>query len=307
MINIKLHTSIREKYNEALATVPERGAGLHRHLPKIANYGIMLGFTDEMIESDTNKNCKGIRKKEAIEAIRFARRDVTPIDFEKKSEYTRPAIPTPKTYKPEYVKPLEKFIEGAETDMMELIEMSPVRLLCDQERDGYAFLECVYNKDEYLFIGDTYSKEVKTTGEWLKTDLQKYPFFIPNPMTGQEHETTMGVKSYRCEKSVKDCRFAVVEMDDIPMCSQIAFWCAMIQKGYPVASVVHSGKKSLHGLLKVSCEHNKWQPEVKEKLFDNFLIHMGADVACKNKARLSRFPGHQRDGAEMQRILYLKG
>jgi hypothetical protein len=190
--------------------------------------------------------------------------------------------------------------------MMDLIESSPIRLLDNVTRDAHTLLEVLYNEDDILFIGDTYSTKVKTVREWMDdTELLSNPFIIPNPMTGLSGTTQTGKESYRCEATVKECRYCIIEMDDTPIDEQVCFWLDAIER-LPVACVIRSGSKSLHGWIRVDCPIDKWNTDVKVKLFENIFVPMGADKSCSNKARLSRLPGHDRKDKERQRLLYLR-
>ena len=89
----------------------------------------------------------------------------------------------------------------------------------------------------------------------------------------------------------------------MPLEQQICFWAGV---PLPVAAVIHSGGKSLHGWVRIDAENSEeWEREVEGKLFD-ILQPLGADGACRNEARLSRMPGHFRvEKRERQRLLYL--
>jgi hypothetical protein len=188
------------------------------------------------------------------------------------------------------------------------MESSPIRLTESPDNDGYLLLNTLYQPDDHLFIGDVFDRDVKQVSEWYGDNLTKYPHIIPNPMTGEAGMTDMAKISYRCEATVADLRYAVCEMDDVPLEKQVAFWMRCIEAGIPVSAVIHSGSKSLHGWVRVNCgeDAEKWDKDVRGWLFETFGARYGLDAACKTKARLSRLPGHHRDGKEQQRLLYLR-
>jgi len=128
-------------------------------------------------------------------------------------------------------------------------------------------------------------------------------------MTGDCGLTGAAKISYRCEATVKDLRFALMEMDDNPIETQVAFWLHCIDLKLPVAAIIHSGGKSIHGWMKVDCgkDTEKWEKDVKGWLFGEFGKHYGIDTACSNKARLSRLPGYYRENKGLQHLLYLNG
>jgi len=287
--------SAESQYIEAVRTAPSRGSGLHSHIMRITRLGMLAELTPERIMGDIY-GIAGVRRGEPEEAYRSASH--TTIE-----NYTPQKV---SRFKPKFKSALESMIQGVSDSEMDLIELSPNRLTDQPHLDGKLLLEALYSPDEILFIGDVYDKQVKTVAEWLQTDLTASPHIIPNPMTGRAGKTSAGQTSFRCESTVRDLRYAVCEMDDVPMNKQVAFWIKWIEKGIPVAAVIHSGGKSLHGWVKVDCglDHGKWDKEVKGWLFEKVGKSFGFDQACKTKARLSRLPGHSRKGT-VQRLLYL--
>lgn len=291
-----------DKYEEAMANAPARGAGLHQEIMRIACLGVLAEIPPELIIQDCNSKLAGIKNNEAKEAVKKAMATVT------KEEYI-PPTPIKNKYKPKQVDQFRKFITGQSGEIMDLVEQSQIRLLGDYEKDGYLVLETLYRDDEYLFIGDVFDRDVLTVREWLGRDLTKFPHIIPNPMTGEAGMTGDAKISYRCETTVGDLRYAVCEMDEVCIGDQVAFWMKCIKIGIPVAAVIHSGKKSLHGWIKVDCglDTKRWEVDVRGWLFNDFGVKYGLDKACSNKARLSRLPGHERGKGQTQRLLYLNG
>jgi hypothetical protein len=160
-------------------------------------------------------------------------------------------------------------------------------------------------------------------------EFQRYPFFIINPLTGEKGSTTDGKPSYRADSCISAFRYSLLEFDEFPgvklrldengrylqedldknLRMQAGFWKTLIKAGTPIASIVHSGGKSLHILYKVNCrDRNEWNKCVRDNLFGKILGPLGVDTGCKNPSRLSRFPGHFRDDGKyqaMQKLLYL--
>ncbi len=184
---------------------------------------------------------------------------------------------------------------------------------------------------------------VAPVADWLamthKTGTVPWPHIIPNPMTGQQHLTEAGKLSYRCDNSVAAFKYATVEFDRQPealftndqrtalavwlaadpkrkklqwpdwpawpMEQQVAFWHSVIRV-VPVALVTTSGGKSIHGWIATGCQNREqWETKIKHDLFDQWLVPLGADGACRNPSRLSRLAGHVREGKGLQRLLYL--
>ncbi len=105
-----------------------------------------------------------------------------------------------------------------------------------------------------------------------------------NPLDGK------GVKN----ENVTEYRYALVESDSMPIDQQNAI---IRELELPVACLVHSGKKSLHAIVRVDAanydEYRKRVDYLYEVCKKNGLV---VDVQNKNPSRLSRMPGVMRDG-----------
>jgi hypothetical protein len=289
------------KYDESLVNAPGRGGGLHQHVMSIACLGVLAELPQDVIMRDLY-GLDGIKRNEPEDAVKKAFQTVD-------RNYETPKQRPISRFAPKLKNPLGDFIAGISDEMVDLIDRSPIGLVGDPEQDGRLTIETLYSGDEFLFIGDVFDAKVKTVKEWLKEDLSKYPHIIPNPMTGKEGMTGMAKISYRCEETVEDLRYAVCEMDEIPIRQQVAFWNKCIDINIPVAAVIHSGSKSLHGWIKVDCgtDTDKWEKDVRGWLFNEFGKNYGLDPACSNRARLSRLAGYDRPKKTRQRLLYLNG
>ena len=104
-----------------------------------------------------------------------------------------------------------------------------------------------------------------------------------NPFNGD------GVKDI----NITDHRYALVESDKLPIPKQYAI---IKELQLPVVVLVHSGKKSLHAIVKIHATNYK---EYQERV--NFLYKvcqkngLDLDQANRNPSRLSRMPGISRD------------
>lgn len=293
--------SALSKYQEAIVECPCRGGGLHQYILKIASLGVLSELSPEQILADCS-GLDGLRPNEMEQAITKAFKTVS-------SDY-EPIAPRPiSRFAPKIKNALDKFIENVDEGSVDLMDMSPISLNGDPDCDGELTLRTLYDESDVLFIGDVFDRVVKPVSEWLKQPLGGFPHLIPNPMTGKEGLTTEAKISFRCEQTVKDLRYAVCEMDEVPLHKQVKFWIRCIRLGVPVSAVIHSGSKSLHGWVKVNCgsDGDKWEKDVRGWLFGEFGKAYGLDPACSNRARVSRLPGHQREGKQQQRLLYLNG
>ena len=152
----------------------------------------------------------------------------------------------------------------------ELIAASPCHIPDDPCRHGETVLSVLYGADDILFIGPATSPSseyVKTVSVHLESiqhgdyRLPSLPHIVINPLKGHEGLCKDGLKmSLRADSCVAEYRFAVVEFDSIPIEKQYAFWACTIQNNFPVAALVHSGGKSIHGWVRVNCKNiDEWR------------------------------------------------
>lgn len=126
-----------------------------------------------------------------------------------------------------------------------------------------------------------------TLGDWAPEEGAWIRF---NPLDGK------GCK----DKNVTGFRHALVECDELPVEEQLA----LIKKlNLPVACLTHSGKRSLHAVVRVDAsDYEEHQSRVRllyEICKENGLK---VDAQNKNPSRLSRMPGVTRNGKEQSLI-----
>lgn len=291
----------RQRYEAALEDIPPTGYGCHPALLGVANLGVRAELTDQQIFDDLRATVYGDRyvpDREIIDAIKKARGD-SASGWQPQSK-AKPLI------SPDYLHMLIERGEGATEE--DLIRLSPVAIPSDPLVQTETLLKSLYRKQEHLYAGGPYGTAVlpaeKLLDEIILQDCIGYPHICPNPMSGKKAPKKSGGLSYRCDAAVADYRFAVVEFDEIPKEEQLAFWRAV---PLPVVALIDSGGKSIHGWIKVNgiATAEQWYKAVKIGLYEQRLVPLGVDPQCANSSRLSRLPGHQRDGGRMQRLLYL--
>jgi len=208
----------------------------------------------------------------------------------------------------------QKLIKRSEgVSEAEIWEASPYRITWQPgPLDALHVLHTLYAPNEILFIGEQYDTKVQTVADCI-TQIEAghtEPYIIPNPFDGKVHKTKDDKPSWRCDEAVLHHRFALVEFDDMPKKSQIAFWHSIITDNLlPVAALIDAGNKSIHSWLRVDLpDVEAWQREIRDGLYHpdtGRMTLLGADRNCQNPSRLSRMPGHTRDNGNRQRLLYL--
>jgi hypothetical protein len=309
--------TMQGKYIEKLNTMPAPGQGCHPALLGAANYGIMAGLAPEEIFSDIRASIpygkRKISDREIHDAIQRAIRDNVTISNARKHGYIRPK---PKPIISDGETTLRRIIEQSEIhEDVDLWELSPIRIDWTPEEDTIYFLQAMFEPLDFLFIGERLEpgiigRNIRTAKDWIdyfQSGGKTAPFIIVNPLTGTAAPKKSGDgDTYRGDGNIKSFRECLVEFDTLSREEQIRFWTSEEISELPIAALVDTGGKSIHGWIKTPGINSidGWQCEIRSKLYEQGLIPLGVDSACSNPSRLSRLPGHLREN-NYQRILWL--
>lgn len=314
--------AIINKYKEKLESLPPSGGGgCHVALLGVANLGVMAGLEDDRILEDIRENIDDSRRpvpdNEILSAIDRARRDHADLDRNRPNRprsFGEQVGRRPSSRMKCGAAALGRIIDaGRGARVEDLLAASPVRLPNEPILQSVSLLEALYRPTDLLFMGPSEMPGIKgrsllTAEQWLFYFRRKCappPHIIPNPLTGESAPTRAGDKTtLRGDRCVEAFRFAVVEFDNLGREDQLAFWAGA---KLPVHALIDTGGKSIHGWVAIQDIQTleEWDLKVKMDLFDDLLVPLGVDGSCKNAARLSRMPGHRRDGKVWQRCLYL--
>jgi hypothetical protein len=310
--------TIHGKYIEKLNNMPAPGTGCHPSLLSAANLGVLADIPPEEIFSEIRGSIPaGKRKvsdKEINEAIIRAAKDNCNITLPNGERYRRYIPPKSKPIIKDSKATLQRILEQSNiSEEVDLWEKSPIRIDWPPEDDKINFLLAMFEPSDLLFIGERLEpgiigQNIRTAAEWIKyfqSGGKTAPFIIINPFTGKPAPKKDGDgETFRGDGNIKSFRYCLVEFDNLSREEQIRFWTAV---KLPIICLVDSGGKSIHGWIKLSNIQSisNWQREIKQKLYDLYLIPLGVDPACSNPARLSRLPGHLRDTGKYQKLLWL--
>jgi hypothetical protein len=203
-----------------------------------------------------------------------------------------------------------------------LEKLSPVRL-DDSNNHAEELVTTLFPGDPMLCAGPSTSLVITRPRKEWQGFLHKQQFIVPSAMTKRKGRTRDGTLSSRSLENVGPRQFLVVEFDfkettevglpspAAPMLQRLAArgvsvfdLCAALHAELaairPLALVVHSSGKSLHG----------WYPcdgdgeEDKMHRFMLFAVSLGADPATWTRIQLVRMPDGVRDNGNRQRVLY---
>lgn len=127
-----------------------------------------------------------------------------------------------------------------------------------------------------------------------QNDVIASVFGTPNPQAGAwvRFNPLDGKNVFNV--NVTDFRYALVECDSIDIGVQIA----LIRKmEMPVELLIHSGKKSIHAIVKINAASYKQYQQRVAQLYEICRKNgLQIDTSNRNPSRLSRLPGVYRDG-----------
>ena len=311
---LKKREAAVKKFLDYYLPEPGRGDGCHNGLLGAANLAckarVTRGQAFEYIRKRIPEGNRHVSDREIWDAVNKAY-DEAGKETEKPYIRTKPAVRDGSAA-------LRNIISQATVrDDVSIIKASPVRIDWPHEEDAIHFLETAFLPNDLVFIGDRLEpgilgRNIRTAVEWIaffKKGGKAGPFFIVNPLSGNPALTRTGDKeTYRGDLCVSSFRHCLVEFDNLSREDQLAFWSVI---KLPVKALIDTGGKSIHGIIDVQKLANvqtaeDWQTHIKMRLYDQILIPLGVDGACKNPARLSRLPGVFRPGkGKMQRLLWL--
>lgn len=167
-------------------------------------------------------------------------------------------------------------------------------------------LSALYPADARIVVStDLRNMRLLTCGDF---DLQvresmRGVYFKVNALT----RDPSGFKGGVCDS---DCGldYVMLEMDKTPLKDQSLLWSSLIAAGLPVVSLVHSGGKSLHAILRLNAADSDDYAQravALLRLIANFI----PDTTSINRSRYTRLPGCIRAEKEraMQSLYYLRG
>jgi len=294
--------------------IPSPGEGCHPALLGKANLGVLAGLTPDQVADYIRQSIPNGKRHIPDREIQVAV-DKAFADAGKKTGHaytkTMPAVKNGSVA-------LRRIIEKARYhNEAELSGMSEIRIDWLPEEDAAHFIESLFPSNVLLFIGDRHEKgiigrNIRTAAEWIKFFRNGHkagPFIIINPLSGELAPTRTGDKTtYRGDLCIQSYLHCLAEFDNLSREDQFAFWSVV---KLPIKALVDTGGKSVHAWLDVTklaevSTADDWDRHIKKRLYNEILIPMGVDRACKNPARLSRLPGCFRtEKGKMQQLLWL--
>jgi hypothetical protein len=192
----------------------------------------------------------------------------------------------------------EAVIAGIGRGLVDLWEMSPSRF---EDNDSHCeeIIDTLFPGNPLLCCGKSSFDFVTRPREQWRGELGEMQLIVPSPMTSRTGRTQDGNVSEHTLENTGPRRYLVVEQDQGTIDEQAAV-LIHLAKFAPLASVVHSGNKSLHGWF-----YCAGQPEEQLLWFMRQFVELGADRATWIRSQFVRMPDGSRANGNRQTVFYL--
>lgn len=307
-------------YQKRLESIPAPGGnGCHPALLGTANLGIMARLTPEQMFADLRQAIKpGKRRVPDQEIWAAINRAILDHGGSAVDMAYHGFVPQRKESLLNDGKAVLKSIisQSSIRDEADIIDNSPIRINWSPSEDPINLLATLYDPSDLLFIGDRAEsgirgKTIESAADWINAFMAGTapgPHIIPNPLNGipAEKKTGDGL-TLRGDKNIIRFRFCLAEFDNLTREEQLRFWSAV---KLPICVLIDTAGKSIHAWIdchklgEINTEA-QWDTVIRGNLYEDCLIPMGVDRACRNPSRLSRLPGHLRSENKYQRLLWL--
>jgi len=288
-MNTHLSKTLPRFVNDLLAAPPSRGEGLNLWLFRTARVLWPYRNRDEIfsiLEASTGGQAR------PGEIARAVARSEGHAWQPGGAAAARPASPWP-VFNPQARADIVAGGPGWEA----LMESSPVRF---PELRSYAeeTIDALFPGNPLLCVGKSATEFATRPREVWRGRLAELSLIVPNPMKSKTGLTQDGRRSEHCMDNTGPRRFLVIEQDRSSENEQAAVIHHLAGIA-PLALVVHSGGKSLHGWF-----YCQGRPEEELRRFMAYAVHLGADRATWPRCHFVRQPGGRRSNGNHQEILY---
>jgi hypothetical protein len=299
---------------ELLNTCPEAGQGVHPWLFRVARYLHRFHSPDEICDILATRvaDCgREVEPHEIVDAVKNSGvckwEPSGKTASERRAEWlAKPTIKRVPAFEPEYtIREASRIREGITPEWLKA--HSPIPVTCSTGE----YLQKIFERNEQVLLFGRYRSQGAL---WpTETDIEAFvrihwsagAWFLCNPVDGKEHlNPRLAKNSRRSMESVTAWRHAVLECDHEPKERWLPIWLKiLVQLPLPIVSIIDSAGKSVHALVRVSCNSKAaWDAFKRDQLLP--LVKLGACHGSLSAVRLTRLPGCYRDD-RLQELLYL--
>lgn len=263
--------------NPSLKPCPAPDEGVHRWLYYAACTLVEAGYSDEdaiefIEEMMTRDPDPGSEIEDALASARGEKRQRSP------------------RWSPSNLIAVRKIVQDGPA-VLGLISKSPEPIQFGEPNRAEETIDALFPGNPWLCLGETDDRFFTGRRETLRGRLHRYSLVVPSPMLAQKGLTKRGYLSFHSEANTGPRRFLIVEFDHGSLDQQAAILWHLARYA-PLALVVFSGSKSLHGWFFCAA-----QPEDRVQRFFDYAHSLGADSRLWSRSQFVRMPdGIRSDG-----------
>jgi hypothetical protein len=171
--------------------------------------------------------------------------------------------------------------------VLDFWEASPFPMRAEESRTE-EIIDVLFADNPLLCVGQTAKWFSTRRREKWRGMLHKYALIVPSPMTSETGLTKSGHQSYHSLNNTGPRRFLIIEADRGNLDQQAAV-IGHLGSSAPLAAVVFSGSRSLHGYF--VCGRT---PEETLLRFMKYAVSLGADKKMWLPSQFCRIPDGRR-------------
>jgi hypothetical protein len=184
--------------------------------------------------------------------------------------------------------------------LQDLVSLSPVNLTAGH-RPVSEWLTQLFPQESLICLArmNAAHAQVRPLVTWCGSPvLDQFELIVPSPMTSLQGLNQQGKLTNRCLNNTASRRYLVIEFDNGDQDSQVARLIHLADYG-PLALVLHSGGKSVHGWFRA-----EGIEEGQLREFFSYAVRLGADPMLWVRCQMVRLPDGYRTGTQKCQRVY---
>ena len=284
-------TRLPQFVRDLLASPPPRGGGMNLWLYRVARVLHPFRNAAEIIELlRTATDGEPVKRGEIERAVE--RSKATAWQPGEPPHHVSQAATWPKVNAEQ-----REAVTAAGASLVDLWEISQVRFE-DNEAHTEQIIDALFPGDPLLCCGLSNSDfDTRSRSEW-RGEFSALQLIVPSPMRARSGLTQDDKQSSHALSVTGQRRFLVVEFDQGDVDDHAALLWHLALKA-PLAMIVHSGSKSLHGWFFCA-----GRPEERLRQVMRYCVSLGADRATWSRSQFVRMPDGRREGGKRQVVYY---
>jgi hypothetical protein len=278
---------------ELLAAPPQAGEGVHGWLFRVARQlhaHLPAGEIVSLLESRVATCGRFVPRNEIVEAVKNSLACAWQPGSRSQPIHAAPKWPSVNQEQREAV-----IRNGG--GLVDLWEQSPVRIE-DNASHTEEIIDALFPSDPLLCCGKSNSDFDTRSREQWRGQLSALQLIVPSSMMARSGLTKERKQSAHALSITGPRRYLGVEFDQGNVDDHAALFLYLAETA-PLALVVYSGNKSLHGWFFCA-----GQPEERLKRFMRYTVSLGADRATWTPSQFVRMPDGARANGKRQTVYF---